>query len=92
MHYYAKTQAAPEVAHHPLPNSITGQSHQVHFAIFRRWDFDSCLARAHYWLEHAGTHNVVFAQTCQIYPSRRCKGRPRSGQHQHFVKAPSDIC
>ena len=34
------------------------------------------------WLEH----NVVFAQACQIYPSRRCKGRPQSGQHTRFVK------
>ena len=69
-------------SHTPSPTQIWQLVSPGSFRHFSKTGF-WFMPGAHWnWLEH----NVVFAQACQIYPSRRCKGRPQSGQHKRFVK------
>lgn len=93
-HFTCRIKIRPTSRENTLPKKGCRKSHTIpdtNLTTGLTWFIspffeDGILIHAWRTLELAGTRYVVFAQACQIYPSRRCKGRPQNGQHKRFVK------
>jgi hypothetical protein len=86
----------PEVTHHPRPKS-DNWSHLVHFAIFRRRDFDSCLAHTGTgWNTTLSLHKLARSTHQGVVKDALRVANINvlwsSGSFSMNLKAPLDIC
>ena len=86
----------PEVTHHPRPKS-DNWSHLVHFAIFRRRDFDSCLAHTGTgWNTTLSLHKLARSTHQGVVKDALRVANIHvlwsSGSFSMNLKAPLDIC